>query len=122
MDTSLRMPASKFRLSLWTIVYQISALCAILASGRVLPPTVASHFGADGLADGYMNRNSYLAVAALVGVVLPMVISAVTAIVARPSKDISNMRAYEASKAIAIVLTTVMCAAHVFVLFKNVPL
>jgi uncharacterized membrane protein len=48
-----------------------AALAFIWLTGLQLPELVASHFDADGIPNGHMPRNAYLAVISLVGIGLP---------------------------------------------------
>jgi uncharacterized membrane protein len=51
------------------------AAAFIIVTGGNLPPTVASHFGASGAADGFMPRTGYLAVMLAVTVALPLLLA-----------------------------------------------
>lgn len=53
----------------------------ILWTGQALPPVVASHFGASGLADGFMSRTAYLLLMVTVTIGIPLAIVLVQALV-----------------------------------------
>ena len=48
-----------------------------LASARYLPALVASHFGADGQADGFMPRAAYVGVMLVVSVLVPLLVAVI---------------------------------------------
>jgi uncharacterized membrane protein len=52
----------------------VAAIIAIASTSDQLPDRVASHFGADGLANGFMTRHMYLALMLGIGVGLPALI------------------------------------------------
>lgn len=47
----------------------------ILVSGQSLPPIVASHFAADGRANGFMPRNAYLGLMFFIAVGVPLLLA-----------------------------------------------
>lgn len=65
----------------------VLCICAgaafVLVSGQSLPPTVASHFGMSGSADGFMTRDSYLAATLAVMLVIPLLLLIVVSLLNR---------------------------------------
>jgi len=58
----------------WASVAVVAAITAIVLTSDQLPERVASHFGADGLANGFMARHIYLTFMLGIGVGLPALI------------------------------------------------
>lgn len=57
------------------IVVSIAVGGFIYGTGQSLPPIVASHFGANGCADGFMPRHGYLWLMLIVAVAVPLLIA-----------------------------------------------
>ncbi len=65
------------RLAGWLVVALVAAgVVFVAATAGQLPPTVATHFGAGGAANGWMSRGGYTVFALALTVVLPLVLYA----------------------------------------------
>ncbi len=59
---------------IWLILLYAVFFCCLAFTARQLPERVASHFGADGQADGWMNRSAYLQFISIFGSIVPLFI------------------------------------------------
>jgi uncharacterized membrane protein len=66
---------SQGRMNTWPSAVVVGAITAIALTSDRLPERVASHFGADGLANGFMTRPVYLAFMLGLGVGVPALVS-----------------------------------------------
>ena len=65
------------RLSSWLLVALVlGGLAFVGMTATQLPPIVATHFGAGGVADGWMSRDGYTIFAMLLTLLLPLVVFA----------------------------------------------
>lgn len=67
---------------LFVLVLVVVAV-VIVATGSMLPPEVASHFGAGGAANASMRRARYVALVAALAVALPVVVACTSGLVPR---------------------------------------
>src|SRR5690242_12009536 len=67
------------------------AVLFILISSRELPPIVASHFGADGVANGFMSRYAYVSFMLAVTVVTPLLVVLLPRILREISPNLLNL-------------------------------
>jgi len=69
----------------------VAAAFFVVMTSRVLPPKVASHFGRDGAANGYMWRHTYVYFMLAFVVLLPLFFSFVASAVARVPVTMINI-------------------------------
>jgi len=69
----------------------VAAAFFVVMTSRVLPPKVASHFGRDGTANGYMWRHTYVYFMLAFVVLLPLFFSFVASAVARVPVTMINI-------------------------------
>ncbi len=70
---------------LFVLVLVVVAV-VIAATGGLLPPEVASHFGTNGLANGWMPRAGYLALVVALAVALPLLVACTSGLVPRMTR------------------------------------
>lgn len=70
----------------------VVAPAVIWGTRGALPPEVASHFDANGLADGTLPRNAYLVVVLALATLLPIVVAVTTGLVSHLSRRPKLMR------------------------------
>jgi len=70
----------------------VIAPAVIWGTSGSLPPAVASHFAASGVADGWMPRGVYLVVTLVLATLLPLVIAVTTGLVPHLSRRPKLMR------------------------------
>ena len=69
----------RFPLATWTLIAGvIASMLQIAMMGPLLPERIASHFGASGEANGYMDRSSFLTLHGFLAVFLTLMISGVS--------------------------------------------
>lgn len=68
------------------VLVLVVAAAIVAGTSPALPPNVASHFGASGLADGWMPRAGYVAAMLALVTVLPLLVAATTGLVPRWSR------------------------------------
>lgn len=110
----------------WLLVAAILALVAIfvVVTGEELPPTVASHFGAGGRANGFMGRDAYVAFMAAMAVGIPLLVALggslarwlPSRLVNLPDRDhwLAPERRAETLAAVELRMTVFACALAVF--------
>lgn len=70
---------------LFVLVLVVVAV-VIGATGSTLPPEVASHFGANGIANGRMPRAAYVTLVVALAVVLPLLVACTSGLVPRMTR------------------------------------
>ena len=63
----------------------------VVTTSAALPDTMASHFGADGIANGFSTRDRYTTMMVLVVVVLPAVVGLLPAFLGRVASGLLNI-------------------------------
>src|SRR4051812_37480429 len=64
---------------------------AVIMTARSLPETVASHFNVSGAADGHMGRDAYVASMVAAGVLISLLMFALTALSPRLPRSMVNI-------------------------------
>jgi len=115
----------------WLILLLVVSLCAaiVVASGQALPATVASHFGPEGRADGFMSRDVYVAFMAAIVVAVPLLIALGGALarwlpsrlVNLPNKDywLAPERRAQAVSAMEVRMIAMACALAIFLCYVH---
>lgn len=75
--------------TLLALIAMVAAFVVSTSSG--LPSTVAAHFGADGVPDGYMGRDGYTVLITLLVVVLPLLVAATGRVTGRIPSRLLNL-------------------------------
>lgn len=124
------------RASLAFVALLVAAAGFVLLSGRSLPPVVASHFNANGDADGFMPRTLYLGLMVAIAIGLPLLVASLHSVVrfvpARfinlPNRDywlaparITETLAYlqVQGRRFAVIMAAFLCYVHWLVVQAN---
>jgi uncharacterized membrane protein len=75
----------------WVSSVVVAAIAAIVLTSHQLPERVASHFGPDGVANGFMPREMYLAFMIGLGVGLPTLVALAVGISVRHASRFINI-------------------------------
>lgn len=74
-------------------IFAAGLIAVVLATLRRLPPTVASHFDAAGIPNGWSSRSGYALLLVIIGVLLPLGITALVRALTRRGPDRLNIPA-----------------------------
>jgi hypothetical protein len=75
----------------WASTVVVGSITAIALTSDRLPARIASHFGADGLANGFMGREAYLGFTIGLVVLVPALIALLVALAARHFPQFLNL-------------------------------